>query len=76
MNELIAPECPWCHDRSPRMVETSRYWCSHCQQEFMWLTPTEYVDAIAASRPGLLVGDLLRGSIPVVFPSPDEPRKT
>ncbi len=70
------PRCPWCDAPDPHLIETSQYSCRRCHRAFVWLTPEDYAREVAASRPGLLVGDLLRGGIPVLFPTPDEPKDT
>jgi hypothetical protein len=66
INVVTGVTCPRCTDPDhpppdPRLVTTDTFWCPGCRREFVAYTPAEYADAIAESRPGVLVGDLLRG---------------
>ena len=63
---IVAVVCPHCladpPQPDPRLIDTDRFWCPACKREFVALSAHDYGAAVAASRPGLLVGDLLRGT--------------
>ncbi len=65
--KTVRPRCPFCQDPDPHHVGDDEYACRACKRPFVWFLSTEdYVTAITASRPAMLVGELLRG--PQVVP--------
>lgn len=62
--QLVTVECPFCPadppPPDPRLIETDRFVCPQCRREFVAMSARQYAEAITASRPALLVADLLR----------------
>lgn len=56
--------CPFCPTDppapDPQLVEADHFHCPQCKRIFVAYNVTDYLDAITASRPALLVGELLR----------------